>query len=73
MNEVTKYQCEICGKLYDTSAKCEECENYHKSVNSVTYQYTPKDVGLESLYPHTAILTMSDGKKITMKRVSIGG
>ena len=69
MIEVTKYQCEICGAMFDESAPCEECEESHVSVDSVLkYLYYPKSTGPESNYPYSVVIKMADGKELTFKR-----
>lgn len=69
MIEVTQYKCEVCGMIYDDAKTCEECEEFHIPVESVSwYKYHPKSMGPESKYPHAVVLKMEDGMLLTFKR-----
>ena len=69
MIELTRYQCEICGTLYDDAKSCHECEEFHVAIGGVLqYKYYPKDVGPESKYPYAVTVKMDDDTLLTFKR-----
>lgn len=69
MIEVTKYQCEKCGAMFDTPFECDVCEAFHLDVaGQPKYLYDPKSIGPEGRYPHSVIITMDDGKEFIFKR-----
>lgn len=69
MKELTQYQCEYCGKAYDSPTKCQACETYHYAVDSVVqYKYLSQDVGIDARYPYAVVVKMKDGQIISFKR-----
>lgn len=69
MIEVTQYKCEVCGNVYEDSAKCQECEDFHIPVEEVQkYLYYPKSMGPEARYPYGVIIKTEDGEEFTFKR-----
>ena len=69
MRQVTQYQCEICGTMYNDVDKCEACENGHVAVNQVqSYRYIPINQGANSKYPVSVTILMEDGTTATFKR-----
>ena len=60
MTEVTKYQCDVCGKIYETEEEAAECEEQHiipVAVDSCEYE---TDRAGKMVYPHTIFVRMSD-------------
>ena len=69
MIELTRYQCEVCGTLYDDAKSCQECEECHVLADKVSqYKYYPKDIGPESKYPYAVTVKMDDDTLLTFKR-----
>ena len=69
MRQVTQYQCEICGTMYNDTEMCEVCEASHVGVDSVqSYRYIPVNQGANSKYPVSVTIQMEDGTTATFKR-----
>lgn len=69
MRQVTQYQCEICGTMYDAPEKCEACEASHVAVENVqSYRYIPVNQGTNSKYPVSVTILMEDGTVGVYKR-----
>lgn len=69
MKEITQYQCETCGTIYNNEDTCAECENFHIAVESVAqYKYNPKEMGPESRYPYAVVIKMDNGQELIFKR-----
>lgn len=61
MTEVTKYQCDVCGKIYETEEEAEECELQHIIPVAVdSCEYETNRAG-KMIYPHSVSIRMSDG------------
>ena len=43
------YQCEICGKQYDTSDKCYKCEGFHCKPIRVTIEFKAQNNDTEDI------------------------
>lgn len=56
MKIVTKYKCEICGKVHDTEARCRRCEESHVRPDHIVHcNYTSSE------YPDRISIVMQDG------------
>lgn len=64
MRKLTKYQCEICGAVYDTEAEAQKCDLTHVRI-------TGMEVGFyahAAVYPSRIDVEMQDGKQISYTR-----
>ncbi len=67
MLTLTKYKCEICGKLYndeDSATECEYRHNIPEKVGSPEYQ----KFGSNSSYPSSVIVDFSNGERMRYYR-----
>lgn len=46
MNEITVYQCEVCGEIYETADEATKCEGSHIKIEQdmLTFKFAPKQV-----------------------------
>ena len=56
---VTFYQCNICGKDYDTSTEASECEASHGTLSIYRAQYAASESKISGTFPESIII--SDG------------
>lgn len=57
---ITFYQCDVCGKDYDTSAEATACENSHGTLAIYRAQYSGNEITKE--FPSSLIITNGSAK-----------
>lgn len=67
MLALTKYKCEVCGKLFSSEGDAVRCESNHNVSNHVGSPEYQK-FGSNSNYPSSVIVDFSNGERIRYYR-----
>lgn len=70
MKAIKMYKCEHCGTMYNSEQKATECEKYHQTCRKIVRE-NHKPLGVDTFYPLSIHVEMSDGEIVSYKRMKI--